>query len=152
MIFGGKSNTICSFGEKIAFRRSQCDLEWPPEDFVSPMFDCGPAGCSHCCPNNNDCCEQRETSVLCSNSNCRLHRTSHRAPAHDSNKQKQRRTNYLTQKLFFRSKSWIKLHTNYILRTMITIGPCLNLQWQRDQKQSCTQKDCYYDNSVSYWK
>ena len=67
MIFGGKSNTICSFGEKIAFRRSQCDLKWPQEDFVPPMFDCGPAGCSHCCPNNNDCCEQTETSVLFSN-------------------------------------------------------------------------------------
>ena len=67
MIFGGKSNTIYSFREKIAFRRSQCDLEWPQEDFVPSMFDCGPAGCSHCCPNNNDCCEQRETSVLCSN-------------------------------------------------------------------------------------
>ena len=50
MIFGGKINTICSFREKITFRRPLSGLEKPPDLFSPPMFECGPAGCSRCCP------------------------------------------------------------------------------------------------------
>ena len=48
MIFGGKSNTICSFREKITFRRPLSGLEKPPDLFPPPMFECGPAGSGQC--------------------------------------------------------------------------------------------------------